>query len=70
MMNLAQKARLAYAPSVPVRKVVDPTGAGDAFRGGVLKAVTMSLPWDIACQMGATVASFSVEHYGTREHGF
>jgi len=57
-------------PAVPVRNVVDPTGAGDAFRAGVLKAKTMNLPWDIACKMGAAVASFSVEHYGTQEHSF
>ncbi len=57
-------------PAVPVSKVVDPTGAGDAFRAGVLKAKMMNLPWDIACQVGAAVASFSVEHYGTQEHSF
>ncbi len=57
-------------PSVPVSNVLDPTGAGDAFRAGVLKARTMDLPWDVACQMGATVASFCIEHYGTQEHRF
>jgi adenosine kinase len=57
-------------PAVPVRKVFDPTGAGDAFRAGVLKARAMNLPWNIACRMGATVASFSLEHYGTQEHRF
>jgi adenosine kinase len=57
-------------PAVPVGKVLDPTGAGDAFRSGVLKAAAMKLPWDVACRMGATSASFSVEHYGTQEHRF
>jgi adenosine kinase len=55
-------------PSVPVSNVLDPTGAGDAFRAGVLKALCLKLPWDIACQMGVTVASFSIEHHGTQEH--
>jgi adenosine kinase len=57
-------------PPVPVRDVLDPTGAGDAFRAGVLKALAMDLPWDVACQMGATVASFSLEYHGTQEHSF
>jgi adenosine kinase len=57
-------------PPVPVSNVLDPTGAGDAFRAGVLKALQMDFPWDVACQMGATVASFSLEHYGTQEHRF
>jgi adenosine kinase len=57
-------------PAVAVAKVLDPTGAGDAFRAGVLKAFKQNLPWDAACRMGVTVASFSVEHYGTQQHDF
>ncbi len=57
-------------PAVKAEKVLDPTGAGDAFRAGVLKAFKLNLPWDVACMMGVTVASFSVEHYGTQEHDF
>lgn len=57
-------------PAVPARKVLDPTGAGDAFRAGVLKGRAMNLPWNTACQMGAAVASFSLEYYGTQEHKF
>ncbi|MGC9196414.1 MAG: carbohydrate kinase family protein [Syntrophobacteraceae bacterium] len=57
-------------PVVRTEKVLDPTGAGDAFRSGVLKGLSMKLPWDAACRMGATAASFSVEHYGTQEHSF
>ena len=56
-------------PAIKTEKVLDPTGAGDAFRAGVLKGAAMNLPWDVACRMGATAASFSVEHYGTQEHG-
>ncbi len=57
-------------PAVPAGKVLDPTGAGDTFRAGVLKARARKLPWEVACRMGATAASFSVEHYGTQEHKF
>ncbi|MGO9415507.1 MAG: carbohydrate kinase family protein [Syntrophobacteraceae bacterium] len=57
-------------PAIPVHKVLDPTGAGDAFRAGVLKGRAMNLPWNIACRMGSAVASFSLEHYGTQEHRF
>jgi len=57
-------------PAVPVAEVLDPTGAGDAFRSGVLKGRTLDLPWDISCQLGVTAASFAVEHYGTQEHRF
>jgi adenosine kinase len=55
-------------PAVKADKIVDPTGAGDAFRAGLLKAWSMNFPWDIACQVGVVVASFAIEHYGTQEH--
>lgn len=67
---LDRKGERQLIPAVPPEKVLDPTGAGDAFRAGLLKAQILGLPWDIACQMGAVVASFSVEHYGTQEHRF
>lgn len=55
-------------PAVKPKQIVDPTGAGDAFRAGLLKAWSMNFPWDIACQVGGVVASFAIEHYGTQEH--
>lgn len=55
-------------PAVPIENVLDPTGAGDAFRGGLLKGYAMKMPWDICCQMGVVAASHAVEHYGTQEH--
>jgi adenosine kinase len=64
------KGEKLLIPAVPVDQVLDPTGAGDAFRAGILKARKLNFPWDVACQMGVTVASFSVEHHGTQEHKF
>jgi adenosine kinase len=55
-------------PAVPVQQVLDPTGAGDAFRGGLLKGWSMGLEWELACQIGNVAASFAIEHYGTQEH--
>jgi hypothetical protein len=31
-----------FIPTVPEREIVDPTGVGDAFRGGFLKGVRLS----------------------------
>jgi adenosine kinase len=55
-------------PAVPVKEVLDPTGAGDAFRAGVLKGRSMGLDWDSCCQLGTVAATYAVEHYGTQEH--
>lgn len=57
-----------FIPALPVRDVLDPTGAGDAFRAGVLKGLRLGLEWEACCQVGAVSASFAVERHGTQEH--
>jgi adenosine kinase len=57
-------------PAIPVKQVSDPTGAGDAFRGGLLKGLAMGLEWVTSCQLGSIAAAYAVEHYGTQEHRF
>jgi adenosine kinase len=54
----------------PVEEVVNPTGAGDAYRAGVLKALSHGESIITACRLGATVASFCVEAPGTQGHHF
>jgi adenosine kinase len=55
-------------PAIPVPEVLDPTGAGDAFRAGLLKGWSQGMEWDIACQMGTVAATYAVEQHGTQEH--
>ena len=55
-------------PAIPARRVADPTGAGDAYRAGLIKGLILGLPWTIAGRMGAVLASFAVEQQGTQEH--
>jgi adenosine kinase len=65
---LATEAGDLAIPAVPARKVVDPTGAGDAYRAGLLKGLSLGLDWRDAARIGAVLASFSVEQQGTQEH--
>jgi adenosine kinase len=55
-------------PAVPARQVMDPTGAGDAYRAGLLLGLALSLNWTEAARLGAVLASFCVEKQGTQEH--
>lgn len=48
-----------FIPARPV-KVIDTTGAGDAFIAGVLAAWYRGLPWRTAAHVGALVASVAV----------
>jgi len=55
-------------PVVPPRRVSDPTGAGDAYRAGLLKGLTLELSLSESARLGAVLASFCVEMQGTQEH--
>jgi sugar/nucleoside kinase (ribokinase family) len=59
-----------FAPALPLEEVFDPTGAGDAFAGGVVGylAQTNDISYDNmkrAIIYGSTMASFCVEKFGT-----
>lgn len=56
--------------AVPVNKVIDPTGAGDAQRAGFLKGVASGLSVIEAARVGAAAASFAIECLGTQEHSY
>jgi len=56
-------------PAKP-RKVADPTGAGDAFRAGLLKGLVLGRGLADAALLGSTCAAYSVEKLGTQEHAF
>lgn len=50
--------------------IVDPTGAGDAYIAGFIAGYTRQLPLQICGQLGACVATFAIERYGTQNHTF
>lgn len=53
-----------------VDKVLDPTGAGDAFRSGLLKGLSMGKTVVDACKLGSVAAAYAVEKNGTQEHSY
>ena len=56
--------------SVKAKKVIDPTGAGDAFRAGFLAGFMRGFDLQTCGQMGALAAVYTVEKYGTTTHTF
>ena len=57
-------------PVVTPRQVLDPTGAGDSYRGGLVKGMVEGKPLTEAALMGSVTASFAVEVRGTQEYSF
>lgn len=65
-----ENGRKTKIPAVKPRKIVDPTGAGDAFRSGVLKGLAIGYNMIDSAKLASIVATYPIEHYGTQEHKF
>ena len=62
---LVSKAGAVHVPAVSAGKVLDTTGAGDAFNGGFAVALARGLPPEDAVHFGCCVAGISVTRPGT-----
>jgi adenosine kinase len=51
-------------------QVVDPTGCGDAYRGGLLSGLASGKDLVESARLGSACASFAVERYGTQVYRF
>ncbi len=52
------------------KQVLDPTGAGDAYRAGFLAGYLKGLNLKTCGQMGSVAACYAIEKYGTTSHTF
>ena len=57
-------------PAVKPKKVVDPTGAGDSYRGGLISGLVRGKDIEQCARMGSVCASFAVECHGTQDYRF
>ena len=59
-----------FIPTVPERQIVDPTGVGDAFRGGFLAGYAHGFDWKLCGQIGSLAAVYCLEQKGTQNHTY
>jgi adenosine kinase len=57
-------------PAVVPSRIVDPTGVGDAFRGGFLKGLARRGDLVVAARLGAVAAAYALEHLGGQSHAY
>ncbi|HXF60096.1 MAG TPA: carbohydrate kinase family protein [Caldilineaceae bacterium] len=57
-------------PAATLARLEDPTGAGDAYRGGFFAARMAGLPLAVAGRVGALCSAYALEHMGTTTHRF
>lgn len=55
-------------PVVAPKVVADPTGCGDAYRGGLLYGLSQGYDLPKCCEMGALCATRCIEKEGTQNH--
>jgi adenosine kinase len=65
----AGNERYEIPPARPV-SVVDPTGAGDAYRAGLMLGLRRRWPWPVAGRVAALAAVYAIEHPGTQQHRY
>ena len=57
-------------PVVPEVCIVDPTGVGDAFRGGFLAGYARGWDWELCGEIGSLAATYCLEKKGTQNHTY
>jgi adenosine kinase len=57
-------------PAVTPHRIVDPTGVGDAFRGGFLKGMALGAAYPVCAQIGSVAATYALEHLGGQSHAY
>jgi adenosine kinase len=60
----------ADVAAVRPHRIVDPTGVGDAFRGGLMKGLALGLPYDACARLGSVAATYALEHLGGQSHSY
>jgi adenosine kinase len=57
-------------PAVTPDRIADPTGVGDAFRGGFMKGLAMGAPYSTCAKLGSVAATYCLEHLGGTSHAY
>jgi adenosine kinase len=60
----------ASVPAVTPTRIEDPTGVGDAFRGGFLKGIAHQASPVVCAQLGSVAATYALEHMGGQSHAY
>lgn len=53
---------------VSISETLDPTGCGDAYRGGLLYGLAHGWDWNDALQLGSVMGAIKIEHQGPQNH--
>jgi adenosine kinase len=68
--TIIESERSTDVAAVTPHRIVDPTGVGDAFRGGFLKGMAEKAPYEVCARLGSVAATYALEHLGGQSHAY
>jgi adenosine kinase len=68
--DLYMDGESVHIPTVPEDEIVDPTGVGDAFRGGFLAGYSHGFDWKLCGEIGSLAAVYCLEQRGPQSHSY
>jgi len=68
--DLYTNGQEVHIPTVPEDEIVDPTGVGDAFRGGFLAGYAHGFDWTLCGEIGSLAAVYCLEQRGPQSHAY
>lgn len=68
--SIMRKGSQVNVPAVTPHKIADPTGVGDAFRGGFMKGMAAGASDTVCGQLGSVAATYALEHLGGTSHNY
>lgn len=68
--RIATRKDVVEIPPAAAMREADPTGAGDAYRAGLVAGLLRGLDLEVAGRVASLAATYAVEQVGTIEHGY
>ena len=68
--RIASRDGVTQIPAAPSGPVIDPTGAGDAYRAGLVAGLLRGLDLSASGRVASLAATYVIEQVGTAEHAY
>ena len=68
--SIYEKSGRVDVKAITPHRIIDPTGVGDAFRGGLMKGMACDKSFRECAQLGTVAATYALEHLGGQSHAY
>ena len=66
--HIHAKGKVHKIPTAQANSLADPTGCGDAYRGGLLYGISKGMDWETAGRIASLMGAIKIERPGTQNH--